>query len=246
MQYLRTRGIIHRDIKVRGWWKLVGTGSWGGSPPGAGVRDRWQSGGQSISSSHGGPDAGCTFPFALLVLPQPENILLPAARKLKVADFGLSINWREERPVTRAGTLDYMLPEVLVCPEKSRPEENKACGPAAMHDGAEAAAVAATAAAAVGYAWLLLAMWPGLGLTSCDWWGCQGGTKAVAAAIWRMSAHTGCCCCRRRCRYTHLPPQAGVRRWRRQPSTTPAPSSAPSFTVSGMAGGWVPGCSVGG
>eukprot|EP00887_Chlorella_sp_A99_P007737 scaffold20.g7737.t1 len=57
---------------------------------------------------------------------KPENILLTADRKLKLADFGLSIDWSEERPVTRAGTLDYMSPEVLVCPEKSRPEENKA------------------------------------------------------------------------------------------------------------------------
>lgn len=46
----------------------------------------------------------------------------------QVADFGLSINWGEERPVTRAGTLDYMSPEVLACPEKSRPEENKVSG----------------------------------------------------------------------------------------------------------------------
>ncbi|PSC70705.1 aurora other [Micractinium conductrix] len=56
---------------------------------------------------------------------KPENILLTADRVIKVADFGLSINWGEERPVTRAGTLDYMSPEVLACPEKSRPEENK-------------------------------------------------------------------------------------------------------------------------
>ncbi|KAI7842591.1 hypothetical protein COHA_003695 [Chlorella ohadii] len=56
---------------------------------------------------------------------KPENILLTADRSVKVADFGLSINWGEERPVTRAGTLDYMSPEVLLCPEKSRPEENK-------------------------------------------------------------------------------------------------------------------------
>jgi aurora kinase len=56
---------------------------------------------------------------------KPENILLGAGRAIKVADFGLSINAGEERPVTRAGTLDYMSPEVLLCPEKSRPEENK-------------------------------------------------------------------------------------------------------------------------
>ena len=56
---------------------------------------------------------------------KPENILLAGDRGVRVADFGLSINWGEERPVTRAGTLDYMSPEVLVCPEKSRPEENK-------------------------------------------------------------------------------------------------------------------------
>jgi serine/threonine protein kinase len=31
----------------------------------------------------------------------------------------------EERPVTRAGTLDYMAPEVLACPDKRRPEDNK-------------------------------------------------------------------------------------------------------------------------
>ncbi|KXZ50131.1 hypothetical protein GPECTOR_17g1004 [Gonium pectorale] len=56
---------------------------------------------------------------------KPENILLGANKTIKVADFGLSININHERPVTRAGTLDYMAPEVLVCPDKRRPEENK-------------------------------------------------------------------------------------------------------------------------
>ncbi|KAG2490371.1 hypothetical protein HYH03_011173 [Edaphochlamys debaryana] len=56
---------------------------------------------------------------------KPENILLGANKTVKVADFGLSINIHHERPVTRAGTLDYMAPEVLVCPDKRRPEENK-------------------------------------------------------------------------------------------------------------------------
>lgn len=44
---------------------------------------------------------------------------------LPVLDFGLSINSIEERPVTRLGTLDYMAPEVLVCPDKKHPDENK-------------------------------------------------------------------------------------------------------------------------
>jgi len=42
---------------------------------------------------------------------KPENILVTAA-SIKLADFGLSINADQERPVTRAGTLDYMAPEV--------------------------------------------------------------------------------------------------------------------------------------
>ena len=40
-------------------------------------------------------------------------------------DFGLSIDENKERPVTRAGTLDYMAPEVLHCPNKTFPEDNK-------------------------------------------------------------------------------------------------------------------------
>ena len=35
-----------------------------------------------------------------------------ANRSIKLADFGLSIDATSERPVTRAGTLDYMAPEV--------------------------------------------------------------------------------------------------------------------------------------
>eukprot|EP00884_Botryococcus_braunii_P001181 jgi/Botrbrau1/11063/Bobra.0302s0006.1 len=56
---------------------------------------------------------------------KPENILLDRNHQIKLADFGLSLDSTEERPVTRAGTLDYMSPEVLLCPEKSKPEENK-------------------------------------------------------------------------------------------------------------------------
>ena len=43
---------------------------------------------------------------------KPENILLMADKSIKLADFGLSIDATSERPVTRAGTLDYMAPEV--------------------------------------------------------------------------------------------------------------------------------------
>mmetsp|Transcript_7609 Transcript_7609/g.16491 ORF Transcript_7609/g.16491 Transcript_7609/m.16491 type:complete len:1013 (+) Transcript_7609:148-3186(+) len=55
-----------------------------------------------------------------------ENILFSGeTMTLKVADFGLCLNIREERSVTRAGTLDYMAPEVLRCPRKSLPGHNK-------------------------------------------------------------------------------------------------------------------------
>ncbi|KAG1668882.1 hypothetical protein FOA52_016051 [Chlamydomonas sp. UWO 241] len=58
---------------------------------------------------------------------KPENILFSKDMVLKLADFGLAIDLRAERAVTRAGTLDYMCaPEVLACPYKSHPDENKA------------------------------------------------------------------------------------------------------------------------
>jgi serine/threonine protein kinase len=49
---------------------------------------------------------------------KPENILFANNGScLKLADFGLAIDLREERAVTRAGTLDYMAPEVymMIC-----------------------------------------------------------------------------------------------------------------------------------
>lgn len=45
---------------------------------------------------------------------KPENILFTSDMTLKLADFGLAIDLRRERAVTRAGTLDYMAPEVGV------------------------------------------------------------------------------------------------------------------------------------
>ena len=48
---------------------------------------------------------------------KPENLLLTADKAIKLADFGLAISSAEERPVTRAGTLDYMAPEVIMLKE---------------------------------------------------------------------------------------------------------------------------------
>ncbi|CAG9467498.1 unnamed protein product [Pedinophyceae sp. YPF-701] len=59
---------------------------------------------------------------------KPENIMLSkqgGTEKIKLADFGLSIRFTEERPVSRVGTLDYMPPEVLACRDKVHVWENK-------------------------------------------------------------------------------------------------------------------------
>ncbi|KAF8065557.1 hypothetical protein HT031_003158 [Scenedesmus sp. PABB004] len=56
---------------------------------------------------------------------KPENLLFTSTGVLKVADFGLSIDITQERPVTRVGTLDYMAPEVVVCPDKCHPSDHK-------------------------------------------------------------------------------------------------------------------------
>ncbi|PNH05299.1 Aurora kinase A, partial [Tetrabaena socialis] len=56
---------------------------------------------------------------------KPENVLFSVDRQPKLADLGLAIDTREERPNSNAGTLDYMAPEVLSCPLKRTPEENK-------------------------------------------------------------------------------------------------------------------------
>jgi len=45
---------------------------------------------------------------------KPENLLFADDGALKLADFGLSIDLGSESAVTRAGTLDYMAPEVRV------------------------------------------------------------------------------------------------------------------------------------
>lgn len=53
-----------------------------------------------------------------------ENVLIHDG-VIKLADFGVAINLSEERAVTRVGTLNYLSPEVLKCPFKKEPQENK-------------------------------------------------------------------------------------------------------------------------
>ena len=49
---------------------------------------------------------------------KPENTLVAEDGGALLADFGLSLDCGRERPATRLGTLDYMAPEVLRCPDK--------------------------------------------------------------------------------------------------------------------------------
>lgn len=56
---------------------------------------------------------------------KPENLLFTKDMKLKLADFGLAIDLNDERAVTRLGTLEFMAPEVLRCPNKVTPADNK-------------------------------------------------------------------------------------------------------------------------
>ena len=79
--------------------------------------------------------ANFSYPHMLLFPPshqgvthrdiKPENILITALGEIKLADFGLAINTNHERPVTRGGTMDYMAPEILLCPDREDPAENK-------------------------------------------------------------------------------------------------------------------------
>lgn len=56
---------------------------------------------------------------------KPENLLLDENNNIMLADFGLSVCVAHENAVTRAGTMDYMAPEVLVCPLKRLPTDYK-------------------------------------------------------------------------------------------------------------------------
>ena len=62
---------------------------------------------------------------------KPENTLVAEDGTAVLADFGLSMDCGLERPATRLGTLDYMAPEVLRCPDK---DASTAPGPQ-LYDG---------------------------------------------------------------------------------------------------------------
>ncbi|KAG2452232.1 hypothetical protein HYH02_003260 [Chlamydomonas schloesseri] len=59
---------------------------------------------------------------------KPENLLLDAEGTLKLTDFGAAISAREERPVTRTGTAEYMAPEVTLCLRKDEAAAAVAAG----------------------------------------------------------------------------------------------------------------------
>lgn len=54
---------------------------------------------------------------------KPENMLLDTKGVLKLIDFGLAIDITKETANTRAGTLEYMAPEVLMCASKQCVED---------------------------------------------------------------------------------------------------------------------------
>ncbi|KAG2437211.1 hypothetical protein HXX76_005874 [Chlamydomonas incerta] len=56
---------------------------------------------------------------------KPENLLFTPDWHLKLCDFGVSVCLREERAVTRTGSRYYMAPEVVMCPLKRGPDDNK-------------------------------------------------------------------------------------------------------------------------
>lgn len=58
---------------------------------------------------------------------KPGNLLFSQDGTLKLCDFGVAINLEEEDAVTCAGTRSYMAPEVIRCPPKNHPLDNKHC-----------------------------------------------------------------------------------------------------------------------
>ncbi|PNH01888.1 putative spindle assembly checkpoint kinase, partial [Tetrabaena socialis] len=59
---------------------------------------------------------------------KPDNVLFSSDWRLKLCDFGVSVCLHEERAVTRAGSSQYMGPEVHRCPLKEEAADNKGSG----------------------------------------------------------------------------------------------------------------------
>jgi hypothetical protein len=120
LRHLHSLNVIHRDIKpenlllnAAGELKVAGESSAGWPRLRRGVLDLLVSSGASRSSQ-----------YTSLASPPPLN---PTTHNLhNPPDFGLSIDITRERPVTRVGTLDYMAPEVVVCPDKCSPPADPA------------------------------------------------------------------------------------------------------------------------
>jgi len=56
---------------------------------------------------------------------KPGNILFDGQQVLRLADFGLAVDLGAERANTRVGTLAFMAPEIVRCPTKASPLDNK-------------------------------------------------------------------------------------------------------------------------
>ena len=54
---------------------------------------------------------------------KPENVFYTESGELKLGDYGLAVNMKEERPTERVGTLDYMAPEVIMMPDSDEEDD---------------------------------------------------------------------------------------------------------------------------
>lgn len=108
--YLHSLGIIHRDIKPENILLCPVMPVNGSSSA-----QQQQNSSSSVRESHHSqhPSAITTTGGDPATGGVPGSSSSPSrTHVVKLADFGLSIDGQAERPVTRAGTLDYMAPEV--------------------------------------------------------------------------------------------------------------------------------------